>query len=83
MTRNDCTTDNMLIQSSLQLFPHNVKIILIKIPKTLAYLEFLLQQLSTVISPDTLVIAAAKVKMIHKSTLALFEQYIGTTKIVH
>ncbi len=80
MTRNDCTTDNMLIQSSLQLFPHNVKIILIKIPKTLAYLEFLLQQLSTVISPDTLVIAAAKVKMIHKSTLALFEQYIGTTK---
>jgi len=80
MLRNNFTPDNMQLQNSLQPLPENVKIILIKIPKTLAFLEFLLQKLSTVISADTLVIAAAKVKMIHNSTLALFEQYIGTTK---
>lgn len=80
MSRNNCKTDNVHINNSLEAFPKNVKIILIKIPKKLAYLEFLLQQLSTIISADTIVIAAAKVTMIHNSTLALFEQYIGTTK---
>ena len=80
MERNRCSDDNLLLQDSLQAFPKNIKIVLIKVPKTLSYLEYLLQQLSTVISPDTIVVAAGKVNMIHNSTLALFEQYIGTTK---
>ena len=80
MERNRCSDDNLLLQDSLQAFPKNIKIVLIKVPKTLSYLEYLLQQLTTVISPDTIVVAAGKVNMIHNSTLALFEQYIGTTK---
>ncbi|WP_354625526.1 methyltransferase [Psychromonas sp. MME2] len=80
MLRNNCPENNILIQDSLQKIPNNVKIVLIKVPKTLAYLEYLLQQLREVITPDTLVIAAGKVNMIHNSTLALFDQYIGTTK---
>lgn len=80
MQRNNCSEENLLIQDSLQSLPTNVKIVLIKVPKTLAYLEFLLQQLREVLSPETLVVAAGKVNMIHNSTLNLFEQYIGTTK---
>jgi 16S rRNA G1207 methylase RsmC len=80
MQRNNCPQDNILIQDCLQNFPKNPKIVLIKIPKTLSYLEYLLQQLSGVICPDTIVIAAGKVNMIHTSTLQLFEKYIGTTK---
>lgn len=80
LQRNNCSEENILIQDSLQMFPKNVKIVFIKIPKTLSYLEFLLQQLRDVLSPETIVVAAGKVEMIHTSTLQLFEQYIGSTK---
>ena len=80
MQRNHCKGDNLLLQDSLQDLPTNVKIVLIKVPKTLSHLEFTLQQLCHVITPETLIIAAGKVNMIHNSTLALFEEYIGTTK---
>ena len=80
LQRNRCSEENILIQDSLQAFPKNIKIVLIKIPKTLAYLEYLLQQLRDVLSPTTIVVAAGKVNMIHNSTLQLFEQYIGSTK---
>ena len=80
MQRNQCDPDNLLIQDSLQALPDNVKVVLIKVPKTLSFLEHQLQQLSTVIGKDTIVVAAGKVDTIHKSTLALFEKYIGTTK---
>lgn len=80
MQRNHCPEDNILLQDSLQSFPNNAKIVLIKIPKTLAYLEYLLQQLRDVISAETIIVAAGKVNMIHTSTLQLFEKYIGSTK---
>jgi len=80
LQRNNCSEENILIQDSLQSFPTNVKIVFIKIPKTLSYLEFLLQQLRAVLSPETIVVAAGKANMIHTSTLQLFEQYIGSTK---
>jgi len=80
MQRNNCPDDNILLQDSLQEFPRNVQVVLIKIPKTLSHLEFTLQQLSKVISKETLIIAAGKVNMIHSSTLQLFETYIGSTK---
>ncbi|PKF63621.1 23S rRNA (guanine(1835)-N(2))-methyltransferase [Psychromonas sp. psych-6C06] len=80
MQRNNCATENILLQDCLQTFPENVKIVLIKVPKTNAYLEYLLQQLRTVVAPDTIIVAAGKVNMIHNSTLDLFEKYIGSTK---
>ncbi|WP_409439583.1 methyltransferase [Psychromonas sp. GE-S-Ul-11] len=80
MQRNQCPTETLLIQDSLQPLPTNAKVVLIKVPKTLSFLEHQLQQLSTVINKDTIVVAAGKVDAIHKSTLALFEKYIGTTK---
>jgi 16S rRNA G1207 methylase RsmC len=80
MQRNQCKSTNFLLQDSLQDLPTNVKIVLIKVPKTLSHLEFTLQQLCHIIKPETIIIAAGKVNMIHKSTLGLFEEYIGTTK---
>jgi len=80
MQRNHCAPESLLIQDSLQTLPNEVKVVLIKVPKTLALLEYQLQQLSTVISKETIIVAAGKVDTIHNSTLALFEKYIGTTK---
>ncbi|MFT6925728.1 MAG: 23S rRNA (guanine1835-N2)-methyltransferase [Psychromonas sp.] len=80
MQRNRCSEENVLLQDSLQPYPENVKIVLIKIPKTLSYLEDILQKLHAVITPGTIVVAAGKVNLIHNSTLDLFEKYIGTTK---
>ncbi|WP_435237388.1 methyltransferase [Psychromonas sp. PT13] len=80
MQRNNCPEDNILLQDSLQEFPRNVQVVLIKVPKTLSHLEYTLQQLSKVISKETIIVAAGKVNMIHSSTLQLFETYIGSTK---
>ncbi|PKG40045.1 methyltransferase [Psychromonas sp. Urea-02u-13] len=80
MQRNSCSEDNFLVQDCLQAFPENVKVVLIKVPKTNSYLEYLLQQLRAVVSEDTIIVAAGKVNMIHNSTLQLFEKYIGSTK---
>ncbi|MDA7747040.1 methyltransferase [Psychromonas sp.] len=80
MQRNQCLPETLLIQDSLQELPTNVKVVLIKVPKTLSFLEYQLQQLSTAINEETIIVAAGKVDAIHKSTLALFEKYIGTTK---
>jgi 23S rRNA (guanine1835-N2)-methyltransferase len=80
MQRNNCNENNFLVQDCLQAFPENVKVVLIKVPKTNSYLEYLLQQLRAVVSADTIIVAAGKVNMIHNSTLQLFEKYIGSTK---
>lgn len=80
MQQNHCAMDRIIMQDSLAELTNNVKVVLIKIPKTLSFLEYQLQQLAKVINKDTLVIAAGKVNAIHNSTLALFEKYIGSTK---
>lgn len=55
-------------------------LILMKLPRTNAMLEYQLAYLSQIMGPDTLFIAAAKAKDIHGSTLKLFERYIGDTR---
>ncbi|MBL4631735.1 MAG: methyltransferase [Paraglaciecola sp.] len=56
-----------------------VDVVLLKIPKTTALLEQQLIDLQTRVSSSTKVIAAGKANLIHKSTLALFEKYLGET----
>lgn len=55
-------------------------VVLIKLPKNNAMLEYQLAQLSQIVTPATRVIAAGKAKDIHSSTLALFERHLGATK---
>lgn len=54
-------------------------VVVIKVPKTLAFLEEQLVGLRSCIDETTLVVGAAMVKHIHTSTLAIFEKVIGPT----
>lgn len=65
---------------SLSLPDEPADMVLLKIPKTLALLEHQLIQLQPKVSESTRIIAAAKVNQIQKSTLALFEKYLGVTR---
>lgn len=65
--------------SALHTLPATPDTVLIKIPRTQALLEAQLQALSHIITPQTRIVAAAKVKMVTKSVLGLFEKYLGVT----
>lgn len=54
-------------------------LVFLKVPKTTALLEQQLIDLQTRVTSTTTVIAAGKANLIQKSTLALFEKYLGTT----
>lgn len=68
------------IQNCLAPLPDSPALVLIKIPRTLALLEHQLAMLSEVVSENTQIIAAAKVKAVTRSVLDIFEQTIGPTK---
>lgn len=53
--------------------------VLIKIPKTLALLEYQLRLLRPLLGPESTVIAGGMSKHIHTSTLELFETILGPT----
>lgn len=55
-------------------------LVLIKIPKSLALLEHQLIGLQPLLHSDSRVIAAGMSRHIHSSTMALFEQYLGSTQ---
>jgi len=54
-------------------------VVVIKLPKSNTMLTEQLRQLANIIGPSTVVIAAAKAKDIHSSTLNLFEKHLGAT----
>ncbi len=64
---------------STELPDQEYDVVIIKIPKTLALLEDQLAKLQPLLSENTVILAAAMAKNIHRSTLALFEKYIGAT----
>ena len=76
---NDLAVGNVRFLDSLAPLPQGMVAVVIKIPKTLALLEHQLQALREVITADTVIIAAAKAKDIHRSTLELFEKWVGET----
>ena len=55
-------------------------LILIKIPKSNALLEYQLKLVSSLADKDTLLIGAGMARHIHNSTLSLFENIIGSTQ---
>ena len=69
VTFQDCTTP----------LPASPALVIIKLPKQLALLEQQLRALREVCTPQTRIIAGAKVRDIHSSTLALFEKVLGPT----
>lgn len=76
---NQLDAAQVTVGNTLMLQETKYELILIKIPKTTAHLEHQLIQLQSRVSPTTRIIAAGKAKLIQKSTLALFEKYLGPT----
>ncbi|EDS7118778.1 23S rRNA (guanine(1835)-N(2))-methyltransferase RlmG [Salmonella enterica] len=60
-------------------YPQAPGVVLIKVPKTLALLEQQLRALRKVVTAQTRIIAGAKARDIHTSTLELFEKVLGLT----
>jgi 23S rRNA (guanine1835-N2)-methyltransferase len=60
--------------------PENIDLIVIKNPKSLNYLEFELQLISSAYPEGIPVIAADMTKNVHSSTVSLFEHYLGDAK---
>lgn len=80
LVRNELPADCVTWQDTLQALPENPALVVIKIPKTLALLEHQLLMLKAVMGPQTQILAAAKARDIHTSTLKLFERIIGPTR---
>lgn len=64
-------------QSSTSPYPDTVDIVLLKLPHNHSYLQYILQQLSKVARPDTVVLASAKAKDINRNVLAMFSAHLG------
>ncbi|KXI30278.1 methyltransferase [Paraglaciecola hydrolytica] len=76
---NNIDSALVTFRTSLDKIISPTELVLIKIPKTTALLEQQLIDLQDSVGPQTLIIAAAKANAIQKSTLALFEKYLGIT----
>ncbi len=80
---NGFDTDNVNFCDALtdltEIIDKPAKIVLIKIPRSLALLEHQLISLQKVLDEKTTIIAAGKVKVVQNSVLKLFEKYIGAT----
>ena len=76
---NGIDEESVRFQDPLSELPAAPALVLIKVPKQLALLEQQLRALREVVTPETRIIAAAKARDVHNSTLALFEKILGTT----
>jgi 23S rRNA (guanine1835-N2)-methyltransferase len=79
LTLNNLDSRQVTFCSSMDKITSPTELVLLKIPKTTALLEQQLIDLQDSVGPQTLIIAAAKANAIQKSTLALFEKYLGIT----
>lgn len=84
ISQNQLNDANITQLNSLDILPVDIDVILYKIPKSKALLVKQLIQIKKSIEQNsldknTLFIAADRAKDIHRSTLSLFEKYLGTT----
>ena len=76
---NGLDEEAVTLLDSLSALPDAPGLVVIKLPKMLALLEQQLHALRAVVTPETQIIAAAKARDIHTSTLQLFESILGDT----
>ncbi len=79
LQKNNSPIESVTFYDSITQVDSGVELVLLKIPKTTALLEQQLIDLQKRVSSSTTVIAAGKATLIQKSTLALFEKYLGAT----
>ncbi|WP_371378299.1 methyltransferase [Thalassotalea aquiviva] len=71
--------DNITYTQSVEPLTQKVDLVILKLPKSNSYLVHQLQQIQQICHSETKVIAAARAKDIHSSTLKLFEKHLGET----
>ncbi|HGM5485275.1 TPA: 23S rRNA (guanine(1835)-N(2))-methyltransferase RlmG [Serratia marcescens] len=74
---NGLDPEQITLLDSLAELPAAPAVVLIRVPKALALLE---QQLRHVVTEDTLIVAGAKARDVHTSTMQLFEKVLGPTR---
>jgi 23S rRNA (guanine1835-N2)-methyltransferase len=79
LRHNDIEENSVTFRDSTGEYPQDPAIVLIKIPKTLALLEQQLRALRAVVTAETRIIAGAKTRDVHNSTIELFEKILGPT----
>ncbi|MFT2789477.1 23S rRNA (guanine(1835)-N(2))-methyltransferase RlmG [Serratia sp. T13T92] len=77
---NELDVEQVTLQDSLAELPANPAVVLMRIPKALALLEQQLRALRDVVAPDTLIVAGAKARDVHTSTMQVFERVLGPTR---
>ena len=77
---NELDPEQVTLLDSLAELPASPAVVLIRIPKALALLEQQLRSLRNVVAPDTVIIAGAKARDVHTSTMQLFEKVLGPTR---
>ncbi|MDH5359138.1 MAG: methyltransferase [Gammaproteobacteria bacterium] len=80
LQHNGLAEQNVTILNSLQPPQGEFDLVLIKLPKSQAMLEHQLHGLRAHLKKDAVIIAAGMAKVIHTSTLKLFERILGPTK---
>jgi len=78
-TANQLPKTKVTLLNSLEPLHGKFDYVIIKVPKTLAFLEDFLIRLQPIITPDTQVIVAGMVKMLPSSLWKLLEKLIGDT----
>jgi 23S rRNA (guanine1835-N2)-methyltransferase len=79
LQQNNIPSESVKFYDSVTQVDTKADLVLLKVPKTTALLEQQLIDLQSRVSPTTIIIAAGKATLIHKSTLALFEKFLGST----
>jgi 16S rRNA (guanine1207-N2)-methyltransferase len=80
LVENKLPENAVTLIKSLEPLPQNLDLVVIKVPKTLALLEFQLLQLRSSISETTQVIVAGMIKILTPSVWNLLARIIGETK---
>ncbi|EPG5717710.1 23S rRNA (guanine(1835)-N(2))-methyltransferase RlmG [Serratia marcescens] len=76
---NGLDPEQVTLLDSLAELPAAPAVVLIRVPKALALLEQQLRALRHVVTEDTLIVAGAKARDVHTSTMQLFEKVLGPT----
>ena len=79
LQNNGISEQSVTILNSLQAPEGEFDLVLIKLPKSQAMLEHQLHKIRAHLHKDSVIIAAGMAKVIHTSTLKLFERIVGPT----
>jgi len=80
LTVNRFSENTVTLKNSLDWPAEQFNLVLIKVPKTLALLEDQLIRMQTLITENTIIIAAGMIKAMPATVWKLLEKYIGPTK---